>query len=84
MEEHLPGDTLRIYAARHSVSLMTRPGLEDTRAYLDVFVRIFRRLAEAIEMIHARNIVLCDLSDNNVIINPETLDLKVIDIGLCL
>jgi serine/threonine protein kinase len=81
VEEHLPGVTLRTFRARHSVSLMTRPGVEDTRAELDVFVRIFRRLAEAIEKIHGVNIVLCDLSDNNVIINPETLDVKVIDAG---
>ncbi len=55
------------------------PTSEDIEQYfLDVLL-ISKRLAEAVQVIHNHNIVIGDFSHNNVLIHPETLEIKLID-----
>jgi len=47
-----------------------------------VFKYIARQMLMGLAHIHAANIVHCDIKAENVLINPETFDVKIIDFGL--
>jgi serine/threonine protein kinase len=77
--ELLQGTSLGSYSARHNLTHFTHPTVEYTREFLRKFKTIFGQLAEILRTIHAHNIVITDFSPNNVIIDPETLKIKLID-----
>ena len=52
--------------------------LIDIQTKLSVFVSLLR----AIEFIHSRNIIHCDLKPANILINPADNEVKVADFGL--
>jgi hypothetical protein len=79
VEEYLDGVALAAHTASHNVTFMTRPSVEDRRDYYRDFSRIFIQLAKIIDVLHRHRIVFADLSPSNIIVNPETLELKIID-----
>ncbi|MFA6433638.1 MAG: class III lanthionine synthetase LanKC [Elusimicrobiales bacterium] len=80
-EEYLEGYiTLHAFAAQNSILLEARPTEEKVKSYLEKYIAIFRKLAGIIEALHSRNIIFGDFSVNNVLVNPATLDIKIIDL----
>jgi serine/threonine protein kinase len=41
------------------------------------------KIKQALEFIHSKNIYHGDLHDDNIMIHPETLDVRIIDFGYC-
>lgn len=55
----------------------------DTRAMpLQEFLKIAIQIAESLGAIHAANIIHKDINPNNIVLNPETGQLKIIDFGI--
>ena len=79
VEEYVEGVALAAYTAGHNVTFMTRPSVEDRRDYYRDLRKLFIRLAQIIDALHRQRIVFADLSPSNIIVNPETLELKFID-----
>src|SRR5215213_2346537 len=77
--ELLQGTSLGSYSARHNLTHFTHPTIEYTHEFFEKFKTIFLQLAEILRTIHAHNIVITDFSPNNVIIDPETMKIKLID-----
>jgi len=49
---------------------------------LDKFYEIAIRLAEILSEIHRKKVIHKDIKPENIIINPETMDVKLIDFGI--
>jgi len=81
VEEYLENYvSLRSYAAQDSILFETQPTGEKVKSYLERYLSIFKRLAEIVDVLHSQNIIFGDFSANNVLINPTTLDIKIIDL----
>lgn len=80
VSEKLSGITLANFRVTQTVTTKTNPTLEDTQNFYNVFRKVFLQFAQYLKTIHERNIVFTDISPNNVIINPETLEVKLIDL----
>ncbi len=79
VQEFIKGSSLSSYSARNNVTLVLQPTLEDTKTFYGNFRTIFLQLAEIIKTLHECGIVFSDLSPSNLILMPETLQLKIID-----
>lgn len=78
--EYIKGFNLREIIFEYSPLLRTKPKIEDTLKFYEIFRKIFLNLAKALQLAHNRNIVLGDLSPNNVIVIPENdYSIKLID-----
>jgi predicted ATPase/serine phosphatase RsbU (regulator of sigma subunit) len=55
---------------------------EGKRIPLDKFYEIAIRLAEILSVIHRKKVIHKDIRPENIIINPETMDVKLIDFGI--
>jgi serine/threonine protein kinase len=79
-EEYLEGYvSLQNFVARNGVLLKTRATLENKREYFETVHTILMALAVALDKLHSRCIVFGDLSPGNVLVQPDTLDVKLID-----
>lgn len=77
--EKLEGIPLSNFSASSNITLKTSPTPEDTKKFYGSFRTIFIQLAEILKTMHENGIVFTDFSPNNVIVNLETLDVRVID-----
>jgi len=68
VEEHLDGVGLGTHSARAGILDVNSHTPEGLRAYLETFRSLFAKIARAIDRIHQRGVVLCDLSPNNVVV----------------
>ncbi len=50
---------------------------------LRVFLKIAIKICEILGSIHAKNIIHKDINPSNIVFNPETEQLKIIDFGIC-
>jgi serine/threonine protein kinase len=80
VEEYMPGVTLEMFWASDrmlAMPFMNRDGaLEE---FLPAFRDIGLGLTRAVREIHARDVILADLSPRNVLIEPETMAVRLID-----
>jgi hypothetical protein len=78
-QEFIKGQSLRDYCV-HATRVIYPGGSDaETRVWMDKLVTISRDLIRKIDRLHAHNIIFGDLSSNNVIIDPDTLALRIID-----
>jgi serine/threonine protein kinase len=81
VQEKVPGIPLAQFRARDEVALIPFTG---EAAKTDRFSGIFRdvagRLLQMVETVHQQRIVIGDLSPNNILIDPETRQLSLIDL----
>jgi PAS domain S-box-containing protein len=61
-----------------SLDILMKVSEFSTREYLDIAVQIVETLGE----IHARNVIHKDINPSNIVFNPETGQLKIIDFGV--
>jgi tRNA A-37 threonylcarbamoyl transferase component Bud32 len=80
-EEYLEGYVpLRNYSAASGVFLDTRPTRERVAAHLKKDFDLARKVAAIVDALHAKGVVWGDVSFNNILVHPETLDVKIIDL----
>lgn len=68
------------FSSRASLFLETAPTREKVAAHLRRELAVVRNLAAAVEALHDVGVVLGDISFNNVLVHPETLAVKVLDL----
>lgn len=79
VQEFIKGSSISSYSARNNVTLLNHATLEDTQTFYGNFKTIMLQLAEIIRVLHECGIVFSDLSPGNLILMPDTLELKIID-----
>ncbi|MFF4260653.1 class III lanthionine synthetase LanKC [Streptomyces virginiae] len=64
---------------------LARPGfdVERSREYLRIFLAVFRGLARAIRAAHDRGVILTDFTAANLLIDPDTYEVTVVDLEAC-
>ncbi|WP_329466808.1 class III lanthionine synthetase LanKC [Streptomyces sp. NBC_01431] len=64
---------------------LARPGfdIERSREFLHIFITVFRGLARAIRAAHERQVILTDLTAANLLIDPDTYDVTIVDLEAC-
>lgn len=79
VEEFIDGITLARHVAEHSILLRTRPSPADFDFWFEKFHSLFRDLARLVDIVHSHGLVFGDLSPNNILLMPDTGELKLID-----
>jgi class III lanthionine synthetase len=81
VEEFVEGSDLSSYRARTDFALILQrnPTADTVKEFCTRLFRIAEQMIQALQAFHLEGVVMGDLSPHNVIIDPETLDLKVID-----
>ena len=82
-EEHIDGTDIRVVLLDHNPLLQPRFDAAQSRHFLRVFLAVFRGLAQAIADAHRREVVLGDLTATNLLIDPDTFAVRVIDLEAC-
>ncbi|MEU5693402.1 class III lanthionine synthetase LanKC [Actinosynnema sp. NPDC020468] len=64
---------------------LARPGfdVDRSREFLRIFLTVFRGLAGAVRAAHDRGVVLGDLSAANVLVDPDTFEVAIVDLEAC-
>lgn len=80
VEEYLDGYLpLGQWASRNSITLRTRFSPADAKEFMSRFVVVFRNLAAALKVLHGEGVLFGDFSANNVMLHPDTLEVRLID-----
>jgi len=79
VQEKLPGINLGHFVAIKAPILNSLASEKDFYDYLEKFIIIAENIAKNLYILHRYNVVFGDLSPNNIIINPQDLNVKFID-----
>lgn len=82
-EEFIDGSDIRgVLLERNPLA---RPGfdVERSREFLKIYLAVFRSLARAVRTAHERRVILGDLTAANLLIDPDTYEVTVIDLEAC-
>jgi len=82
-EEFIDGTDIRsVLLERNPIA---RPGfnVERSREFLRIFLAVFRGLARAVQAAHDRHVILGDLSAANLLVDPDTFEVTIIDLESC-
>lgn len=80
-EEYLESYTpIRNASAKGCLFLETRPTREGVAEYVKRELEVALKVARIVEALHGRGVIWGDISFNNILIHPETLDVKIIDL----
>ena len=79
VQERVKGTGIHNYIVRNNITLRFNPTIEDAREFYANFKTIMVQLAEIVKAIHECGIIFSDMSPGNLILDPETLELKIID-----
>ena len=82
-EEFIEGTDIRTVLLERNP--LARPGfdIEKSKEFLRIFLAVFRGLAGAVRSAHERQVILGDLSAVNLLVDPETYAVTVIDLEAC-
>ncbi|MGW3403584.1 class III lanthionine synthetase LanKC N-terminal domain-containing protein [Streptomyces zhihengii] len=82
-EEFVEGSDIRSVLLERNP--LARPGfdIEQSREFLRIFVTVFRGLARAVRSAHEREVILGDLTAANLLIDPDTWAVTVVDLEAC-
>jgi serine/threonine protein kinase len=81
VQEYLEGLPLSSYRALNDVALVLQDdaSAERVERFCAQLYQITEKMIRALQAFHREGIVIGDLSPHNILVNPETLDLKIID-----
>ena len=80
VEELIEGVPLTQYRARSDVTLIPFTGEEERkRNFCEIFRHIASQLLQAVAEVHARGVLIGDLSPGNVLVDPVTRRVRLID-----
>ncbi|MFJ3904893.1 lanthionine synthetase LanC family protein [Streptomyces sp. NPDC090025] len=82
-EEFIDGSDIRAVLLERNP--LARPGydLHAAKDFLRIFVTVFRSLARAVKAAHQRHVVLGDLTAANLLIDPATYEVTIVDLEAC-
>jgi serine/threonine protein kinase len=84
VQEYIKGGGIHNYIVRNNITLRFNPTIEDAREFYKNFKTIMLQLAEIVKALHQCGIVFSDMSPGNLILDPDTLELRIIDFeGAC-
>lgn len=73
------GQTLNNFRARDNIMLMGKSRSEEVLEFINFFAVLTLNLIEAVDSIHSKGIIIGDLSAANILIDPDTLGISIID-----
>ncbi|MGW5425003.1 class III lanthionine synthetase LanKC [Streptomyces sp. NPDC003943] len=82
-EEFVEGTDIRsVLLVRNPLA---RPGfdVEKSKDFLRIYLAVFRSLARAVRAAHERGVILGDLTAANLLIDPDTHEVTVVDLEAC-
>ncbi|MCI2263220.1 class III lanthionine synthetase LanKC [Xanthomonas indica] len=79
VQERVAGKTLREYCLDATKSLYPGSSQAEVRTWLEQSAAIGADLIEKVRLLHANGIVFGDISTNNIMIDPESMQLRFID-----
>ena len=79
VEEYVSGVSLWTFAADQNKLLVPDLDADEAREFRERLRTIWVSLAAALEKAHAAGVVLGDLSPRNVLVDPETIEVRFID-----
>jgi len=81
VEEYVRGIPLSNYRASDEFAIIPFLGIGKSKIkkFYSIFKLIATNLIKAITKIHSYNIILGDISPSNILINPENLNVKIVD-----
>ncbi|MDH6115322.1 tRNA A-37 threonylcarbamoyl transferase component Bud32 [Kitasatospora sp. MAP12-15] len=82
-EEFVDGTDIRSVLLERNP--LARPGfaVEQSREFLRIYLAVFRGLARAVRAAHDRQVILGDLSAANLLVDPDTFEVTVVDLESC-
>lgn len=80
VEEHLDAIDMREVMVMHTPLLRVNPTLADSEAFYQTYRRLFCSVLQAIDQIHAKGIVIGDLSPMNILVEKSTMTVRIIDL----
>ncbi|MFJ7068690.1 class III lanthionine synthetase LanKC [Streptomyces sp. NPDC101115] len=82
-EEFVEGSDIRAVLLERNP--LARPGfdVERSKDFLRIFLTVFRSLARAVRAAHRRHVVLGDLTAANLLIDPDTYEVTIVDLEAC-
>ena len=78
-EEYLDGIDIREIMLTQSPLMLSRPSLNDSKEYYEIYRRTLKAFAQAVDLLHQRGIVFGDLNARNIRIDPATHTVRLID-----
>ena len=78
-EEYLDGIDIREIMLLQSPLMLVRPSHDDSKQYYDICRGILKAFAEAVDLLHKKEIVFGDLNARNIRIDPTTHAVRLID-----
>jgi hypothetical protein len=82
-ERFVDGVDLRTIQMERNPLIRERFDIAHSREFLRIFLGVFRGLARAILAAHDRRVILGDLSVPNLLIDPDTLEVTIVDLEAC-
>jgi serine/threonine protein kinase len=79
VQERVKGTAIHNYIVRNNITLRFAPTIDDAREFYRNFKIIMIQLANIVKGIHECGIIFSDMSPGNLILDPETMELKIID-----
>jgi serine/threonine protein kinase len=79
VEEYIQGTSLWNLAANESILLRVNPSEDALQSFYERFRQIAINLCDAVALIHERGVVLADLSPRNILVAPESSEVRLID-----
>jgi serine/threonine protein kinase len=79
VQERVKGTGIHNYIVRNNITLRFAPTIDDAREFYRNFKIIMVQLANIVKGIHECGIIFSDMSPGNLILDPDTMELKIID-----
>lgn len=83
VEEYIEGMNLHSYCAEYNPFYKTNIDSKKIDTYINNLIYIFIKIVDALTIFHNHNLIIVDMSPNNIIVTPS-LDIKIIDLEACL
>lgn len=78
-QELIPGVDLKKYNAQNNKLIKRNSSHAELCLWFEKVVRISKNVIRALMKLHSHNIIFGDLSPGNIIVDPETLNIKFVD-----
>jgi serine/threonine protein kinase len=78
-EEYLDGIDVREIMLTQSPLMLSRPSLNDSREYYEIYRRTLKAFVQVVDLLHKKGIVFGDLNAKNIKIDPVTHTVRLID-----
>ncbi|MGW0748441.1 class III lanthionine synthetase LanKC [Streptomyces sp. NPDC002587] len=82
-EEFVDGSDIRSVLLERNPLARPGSGAEESREFLKIFIAVFRGLARAIRAAHERQVILGDFTPANLLIDPDTYAVTIVDLEAC-